>query len=228
MKLVLTGCTGFIGSEVLSQCLRNPAITSIIALSRRCLPDEVAKNPKFQVILMRDFTAYPDSVLRDLSGADAAIWCMGTTAGDRALEHDYPVAFGSAFSKTLASSKKQFRYVHLSGAATERDQEKPLWFKGDMRKMKGAAESEMLAFAKEEGNDGLWQTVIVKAGFVVSKDGRSPRDLMGWVLGTSKSIRVDELAAAMIDIAINWSKQDTLQDCQAMVMKGREALKNIK
>ena len=61
---------------------------------------------------------------------------MGTTAGDEVLEYDYPVAFGNAFSKTLATSKKAFRYLHLSGAVTERDQERALWFKGNMRKIK--------------------------------------------------------------------------------------------
>lgn len=46
---------------------------------------------------------------------------------------DYPLAFGNAFSNTL---EKKSRYIHLSGATTERNQEKPLWFKGEMRKMK--------------------------------------------------------------------------------------------
>jgi hypothetical protein len=58
---------------------------------------------------------------------------MGTTGGDRVLEVDYPLAFGNAVSKTL---EKKFRYIHLSGATTERNQDKPLWFKGEMRKMK--------------------------------------------------------------------------------------------
>jgi hypothetical protein len=61
---------------------------------------------------------------------------MGTTAGNKTLEIDYPLAFGNAFSKTLPAQDKKFRYIHLSGAATERDQERSLWFKGEMRKMK--------------------------------------------------------------------------------------------
>jgi nucleoside-diphosphate-sugar epimerase len=73
MKIILTGCTGFIGSEVLSQCIRNPSVTSIIALSRRSLP-ETANDPKLKTIIMEDFNFYPDSVLEDLSGADACIW----------------------------------------------------------------------------------------------------------------------------------------------------------
>ena len=76
MKFIVTGCTGFIGSEVLSQCLRNPAITSIIALSRRKLPDALSMEPKLQVVVMKDFALYPNSVLNDISGADACIWCV--------------------------------------------------------------------------------------------------------------------------------------------------------
>jgi hypothetical protein len=94
--------------------------------------------------------------------------------------------------------------------------------------LKGAAESKMLEFAQEEGNKGLWETMIVKTGFVVSKEGRSPRDIIGWAMGTTKTIRVDERAAAMIDVAINGNKEDTRQDCQAMVMRDREALESMK
>lgn len=74
MKFVLTGCTGFVGGEVLSQCLRNPSITSVVALSRRNLPEALTKDPKLNVVLMKDFNSYPDSVLQEVKGADACIW----------------------------------------------------------------------------------------------------------------------------------------------------------
>jgi uncharacterized protein YbjT (DUF2867 family) len=73
MKVILTGSTGFIGGGVLSQCLQNPAITSIIVLSRRALPDSAA-NPKVKVIVMEDFTSYPDEVLKEIAGADGCLW----------------------------------------------------------------------------------------------------------------------------------------------------------
>jgi len=76
MKFIVTGCTGFIGSEVLSQCLRNPTITSVLAVSRRKLPDSVSNDPKLNVVIMKDFNSYPDSVLKELSGADACIWYL--------------------------------------------------------------------------------------------------------------------------------------------------------
>lgn len=73
MKVILLGSTGFIGREVFHQCLKDPAITSLIALSRRDLP-EAAVNPKLTVVIIDDFKNYPGSVLEQLKDADACIW----------------------------------------------------------------------------------------------------------------------------------------------------------
>jgi hypothetical protein len=82
----------------------------------------------------------------------------------------------------------------------------------------------MLSFAKKKETKGLWETLIVKSGFVISKDVKSPRDFIGWMMGTKACIRVDELAAAMVDAALNGWKENTLVDVQAMGVKGREIL----
>ena len=74
MKVILAGSTGFIGREVLEQCLQSPSITSIIALSRRDLPSSVARNPKVKVTIVEDFLSYPQSLLQDIKGAEACIW----------------------------------------------------------------------------------------------------------------------------------------------------------
>ena len=73
MKFILTGATGFIGGEVLRQCLASPSVTSIVVLSRRNLPT-ASSSPKLKVIIMEDFTVYPDSVVKELAGAEACIW----------------------------------------------------------------------------------------------------------------------------------------------------------
>lgn len=67
MKIILTGSTGFIGHEVLVQCLQNPNITSIVALSRRELPRE---HPKLKTHVLDDFSTYPypDPGPRDFQG----------------------------------------------------------------------------------------------------------------------------------------------------------------
>ena len=72
MKIILTGSTGFIGSEVLSLALAHPGITSIVALSRRPLPS--ASHPKLRVVVMSDFLEYSPEVLEALEGAEGGIW----------------------------------------------------------------------------------------------------------------------------------------------------------
>ena len=70
MKVIIAGATGFVGRELLSQCLQNPAVTSIVALSRRELP----AHDKLKVAIMDDFLSYPDSVRKEIKDASACIW----------------------------------------------------------------------------------------------------------------------------------------------------------
>lgn len=63
---------------------------------------------------------------------------MGNTAGDPVLEIDYPMAFATAFRATLSGTEREsrFQYVHISGKYAESDQEKDIWYKKDLRKIK--------------------------------------------------------------------------------------------
>jgi dTDP-4-dehydrorhamnose reductase len=81
MKLILAGSTGLVGTEVLRQCLLNPKITSVVALTRR--PIDISalaskahsiKTDKVKSIVLQDFTEYPADVKRELADADACIW----------------------------------------------------------------------------------------------------------------------------------------------------------
>ena len=74
MRVFLTGATGFIGGEVLTQALAHPSITSLICLSRRALPESVTTNPKVKVIILSDFMSYPPKILAQLEGAESCIW----------------------------------------------------------------------------------------------------------------------------------------------------------
>jgi hypothetical protein len=76
MKVILTGVTGFIGHETLLQCIANPSITSIVALSRRALPDIIPVSSKLSTVIVEDFTNYKPEILKELAGAEACIWCV--------------------------------------------------------------------------------------------------------------------------------------------------------
>src|SRR4051794_15370234 len=71
MKLILSGANGFIGTEILNQTLSNPAITSLIALSRKPLS---ITHPKLRVVIVQDFSSYTPEILEELEGAEGCIW----------------------------------------------------------------------------------------------------------------------------------------------------------
>lgn len=72
-KFLISGVSGRIGAQVLEQTLRNASISCIVAPSRRVLP-KLAVHAQLEVVLIEDFTKYPDEVVAKLSGADGAIW----------------------------------------------------------------------------------------------------------------------------------------------------------
>jgi hypothetical protein len=95
--------------------------------------------------------------------------------------------------------------------------------------LKGEAEVNMLRFAQTDELNGLWETLIVKAGFVTQNEMWSPRDAIGYILGTKMSIRVSELAAFMTEAALEGSwEENTMQNNEEMVKRGREALDKMK
>jgi len=80
MKLIVTGATGFVGTEVIRQALRNSAIISDIALARKpvSLPDNAgphAETSKFSSVILEDWiNPYPLPIQEAIKGADACIW----------------------------------------------------------------------------------------------------------------------------------------------------------
>jgi len=79
----------------------------------------------------------------------------------------------------------------------------------------------MIAFAeKAEFHNGLWSTFIVKPSLVLRKQ----HSLLPWFSCCAMGfVRVDELAAAMIDIARNGSEERVAQNPE-IVMRGRSVL----
>lgn len=74
MKVIVTGSNGLVGSALVRQCIANAEITKVFALTRKPLPDDVAKSPKVAVILHDDFSAYPQELLSQLAGAEGCLW----------------------------------------------------------------------------------------------------------------------------------------------------------
>lgn len=74
MKILIVGASGMIGSEVLIQCLAHPRISSVVAFVRRELSAHVSDHPKLETVLIKDFSVWPEDVLRAHKDAAAMIW----------------------------------------------------------------------------------------------------------------------------------------------------------
>jgi len=223
MKVILTGSTGFIGAEVLRQCISNPSINQIIALSRHPLS---ASHPKLTQITHSDFTDYPPSLLAQLAGADACIWSLGI-ANPKTMEQaslvnmDYTMAAARTCQGVLASqAKKPFRFVYLSGKYTEKNQDASLWFLGEPRKLRGRVELELLKLSEEsKTKDGKFEVFIARPGFVVAKEKRMADYL---VAGVANTIPVDLLARAMVGIVEHGGDGKVIWEMNDLVEGGRE------
>jgi uncharacterized protein YbjT (DUF2867 family) len=93
MKLIVAGSTGFVATEVIRQAVSHPSITSILALARRAtaVPQNVgpgADTTKLKSVVCEDFGNYPESVKKELTGADACIWYVNVLS--RILQWLYP------------------------------------------------------------------------------------------------------------------------------------------
>ncbi|WPH00271.1 Hypothetical protein R9X50_00309500 [Acrodontium crateriforme] len=201
MRIILTGSSGYIGGSVLKRCIEHPSVTSIIALSRR---DLETSHSKLETIILKDFASYEPAVLARLKDAEACIWSLGSYGTNREIHVDLPVAGIKALYSAIKNQGRRFHFVYLSGGLCERDQAKTLWFMPEARHMRGEAETKLLDFQNEHSDQ--WQSTIVRPLAVTNGESLMRFVLPNWY------IPLAELAAAMVDLAINGSNETFLEN----------------
>jgi hypothetical protein len=147
--IILTGATGTAGAAILDVALKSSAIARISVLSRR--PVALADGqPKANVIIHKDWTAYPPALLDQLKGATGCIWAQGISSrgmNERDYEEitvTYPVAAAIAFSE-LSGNGEQFKFVYMSGEGADMTEKSSLLF----GRIKGRAETALLKLEGE-------------------------------------------------------------------------------
>jgi hypothetical protein len=222
MKVVIAGATGFISGAVLHHCLKHTSITSVIALSRRPL---AISDPKLSTIIVEDWKEWDDAVLERIADADGIVWAVGSNTPNADVNVNYAMAFQEAFGRIRIANqgKSRLRYVHISGALVEPDQERSLWFLPTARKERGVVEKRSLEFAAK--NKDIWQAFAVRPGGV--SKGKTWLDLLiVWLLGSRLAITMDELGAFVANLLVNADEEEGVLYNADMVEKGRRLLKS--
>ncbi|HEX2735467.1 MAG TPA: NAD-dependent epimerase/dehydratase family protein [Polyangiaceae bacterium] len=138
MKVIITGSTGMVGEGVLLECLDNPAVTSVLSISRR---PTGRQHPKLTELLVPDFRDL-GAVEAQLTGYDACFYCAGISSVGMS-EADYTVVTYDtpmALAETLLRLNPKLVLTHISGAHTDgTEQGKLMW-----ARVKGRAENALL------------------------------------------------------------------------------------
>ena len=198
-RLVIVGATGMVGGYALRYALENPAVGSVTSIGRKKLG---ISHPKLTEVLHPDF-ADCSALAETLSGQDAAVFCLGTYTGAvsdaelRTITVDYTIEF----ARVLHGSSPGAAFSFLSGSGADPTGRSRIPF----ARYKGEAEKALLAA-------GFPRVYLFRPAYIYPVEPRkepnfSYRLLRAIypafrVLFPNQVIRADDLARAMVDVAV--------------------------
>jgi uncharacterized protein YbjT (DUF2867 family) len=198
-RIVIVGATGMVGGYALRYALEHPAVASVTAIGRRKLG---ITHPKLKEVLHRDF-ADCSALAEPLSGQDAAVYCIGAYTGAvpdavlRKITVDYTIEFAGV----LRGGSPDAAFSFLSGGGADPTGRSRIAY----ARYKGEAEKALLAV-------GFPCAYIFRPAYIYPVEPRkepnfSYRLLRGIypvfrVLFPNQVIRADDLARAMVDVAV--------------------------
>lgn len=202
--LVLVGATGMVGGYALRYALEHPAVERVTAIGRRTLG---ISHTKLKEVLHPNFGDC-SALAESLSHQDAAIFCLGAYTGSvsdaefRTITVDYTVEF----ARVLHTSSPSAEFVFLSGRGADPTGKSRIAF----ARYKGEAENALLAA-------GFHAVYIFRPAYIYPVKPRKEPNL-GYrllraiypvfrMLFASQVIRADDLARAMVDVAVRRTKE---------------------
>jgi uncharacterized protein YbjT (DUF2867 family) len=188
-----------VGGYALRYALDNPAAWSVTAIGRRKIG---IPHPRLKEVLHQDF-ADCSELAHALSGQDAAVFCLGAYTGaisDADLRR-ITVDYTTEFTRVLRSSSPEAAFSFLSGRGADPTGRSRMAF----ARYKGEAEKSLLVA-------GFPNLYIFRPGYIYPVEPRKEPNLsyrvmraiypVFRVLFPNQVIRADDLARAMVDVAV--------------------------
>ena len=188
-----------VGGYALRYALDHPAVGTVTAIGRKNLG---ISHAKLKEVLHRDF-ADCSALAGTLSGQDAAVFCLGAYTGAvpdaefRTITVDYPIEF----ARVLRESSPDAAFSFLSGNGADPTGRGRMTF----ARYKGEAENALLAA-------GLPHVYIFRPAYIYPVEPRKEPNFSYRlfraiypafrVLFPNQVIRADDLARAMVDVAV--------------------------
>lgn len=143
MKVILFGATGMVGQGVLRECLLDPDVTPVLAITRGAItrsPGGVT-HEKLREIVHSDLFNYA-SIEDQLRGYDACLFCLGVSAVGltEPAYHRITYDLTLAAAQTLARLNPAMTFIYVSGAGTDSTERgRAMW-----ARVKGQTENALL------------------------------------------------------------------------------------
>jgi uncharacterized protein YbjT (DUF2867 family) len=218
-RLVVVGATGMVGRYALRYALENSAVGSVTSIGRSNVG---ISHPKLTEVLHRDF-ADCSALAETLSGQDAAIFCLGVYTGavSDAELHTITVDYTVEFARVLRSSSPAAAFSFLSGSGADQTGRSRMPF----ARYKGEAENALLAA-------GFPHVYLFRPAYIYPVEPRKEPNFSYRLLRAiypafqllfpNQVIRADDLARAMVDVAIQGT------DLGAKVFENRDIRAMVK
>ncbi|KAI0480157.1 hypothetical protein GGR56DRAFT_256474 [Xylariaceae sp. FL0804] len=221
MKLIIGGSTGFVGTELVRQALSNPAVTSIVGLSRRetSVPaGSTDPTNKLKSVVCEDFERYPDTLKKELENADACIWTIAITPSKLKSSpweetvkvcRNYTLTALEALMTIPRQQTDPLRFLYISGHFAPRDRSEipPAIVNKDIAELallRGKLGDEILALSAK--SNGSVVSCIAKPGMILAPGMQRPD-----VPGLPK-IALHDIALALLNQALDGFDKGTLSN----------------
>ncbi len=139
MDVILFGGSGMIGSGALTECLEDPAVTSVLSLGRS---PSGRSHPKLREIRRDDLFDLTD-MEGELTGYQACFFCLGVSSAGMS-EKDYErITFDLTMSvaRTVVRLNPGLTFCYVSGEGTDSSESgRMMW-----ARVKGKTENQLLA-----------------------------------------------------------------------------------
>lgn len=139
MDVLLFGATGMIGQGVLRECLRDPGVTSVVAVGRT---PSGQKHAKLRDVVVPDLGNL-SAVEKQLTGFDACFFSLGVTALGLTEAQYSAITYDLTLSvaKTLARLNPAITFIYVSGKSTDATEKGSVMW----ARVKGRTENALLA-----------------------------------------------------------------------------------
>lgn len=138
VNAIVFGGTGMVGQGVLRECLLDPDIVYVLSIVRA---PGGQRHPKLRELVHANFLDF-SPIESELSGFDAAFFCLGATSAGKTEEQYSRVTYDitMAVAEPLARLNPGMTFVFISGAGTDTTERgRVMW-----ARVKGKAENALL------------------------------------------------------------------------------------